>query len=179
MATKSFSVLILLLLFLIFFVLLLPLQSSFSSSLFPCCCLHSSLFDPVFFSLNLFIISFFSLPSPSLNPEPAASSLCSHYCPCCNTEGVSSRNSQKQSPQIGSPDGAVSVHLEETRFNRLSDHPPPVSLYPHLHLHIESMSVSISLFEPSHRLLLTATQKGQLWPICPQTHQGQMVVHFC
>lgn len=92
---------------------------------------------------------------------PAASPLCIRYCLCCNTEGVSSRHSQKQSPQIGSPDGEVSVHLEETRFNQLSDHPPPVSSYPHLHLHIESMSVSISLFEPSHRLLLTATQKGQ------------------
>lgn len=107
---------------------------------------------------------------------PAASPLCIRYCLCCNTEGVSSRHSQKQSPQIGSPDGEVSVHLEETRFNQLSDHPPPVSSYPHLHLHIESMSVSISLFEPSHRLLLTATQKGQLWPICPRTHQGQTVV---
>lgn len=91
------------------------LPDPFSS---PSHCLHTSLFDPILFPLNLFIISFFS-PPPSLNPThpfrsdpsqgdlfiyfslrgsdvPAASPLCSRYCLGCNTTGMfHTENSQK------------------------------------------------------------------------------------
>lgn len=51
---------------------------------------------------------------------------------------VSYRTSQKQSPQIGSPQRAASVHLEETQFNQLSHHLSALYPFYNLHLHIDS-----------------------------------------
>lgn len=128
MVTESFLALILLLLFLIFvhpvpaspILRLLHTVPPPLSLLLP--------FDPIFFSLNLFI--FFPPDWEEQLPRLSAPVISV----CCKTKGGPSRNSQKQS----SPDVQMTCILSK---------PWSVTFYAHLNQQIESLSVSISIFQ--------------------------------